>query len=94
MGKHTREQYIALLNTALVPLKMFGKLMYMADKNTGAEWLLLIDSIGNSHFMNITGFDDEHMLLDIIAVSIGNKPSSLITDVGKLMKLQVMFWGI
>ena len=93
MGSINREQYVALLNTALVPLKMFGKLHYRTDKNTGAEYLLLQDSVGNSHFMNVTGLDDEHLLLDVIAVSIGNTPSSLITDIGKRMVLNVKFWG-
>ena len=91
--KYTEEKvnYIELLNKAMAPMINFGHLQYKQVANTGAEYIKMLDSVGTAYFLDITGFDNEHLLLDVFAVAIGNTPASVITDVEKRRSLMILF---
>ena len=83
--------YIDLLNTALAPLTNFDNVSYLQEKTTGAEIVRVQDTLGTSHFIDITGFDLEHVLVDVFAVAIGTSCKSEIEDVNKRRKYVALF---
>ena len=85
------ERYIKILNTALIPLINFSNVDYKQEHKTGAEIVRVQNTLGNSQFIDVTGFDLERILLDVFAVAIGNKPASVIDDVNKRRKCAALF---
>lgn len=85
------ERYIKILNTALIPLINFDSVSYLQEPATSAEIVKVQDTLGNSHFIDVTGFDLERILLDVFAVAIGNSPKSVIKDVNKRRKYAAFF---
>ena len=85
------ERYIKILNMALIPLLNFGSVDYLQERTTGAEIVRVQTTLGNSYFIDITGFDLERILLDVFAVAIGNTPKSVIEDEDKRRKYTALF---
>ena len=83
--------YIKLLNTALAPMENFGRLQYIMDKHTGTEIVRVLDTVGNSHFLDVTSFDLEHILVDVLATVLCTAPDSLIKDVQRRRALTALF---
>ena len=83
--------YIKLLNKALAPMENFGGLQYIQDKHTGSEVARVLDTLGNSWFLEVTGFDLEHILIDVMATVLGNAPASLIEDIKRRRALAALF---
>lgn len=74
----TKKQYVRRINETFQPLTDFGGIGYAHVYATGAEYLKIKDSIGNSVFLDVTGHDLEHILLEVMAVAIGKYPPSII----------------
>lgn len=85
------KRYIKILNTALIPLLNFSSVDYLQEKTTGAEIVRVQTTLGNSYFIDITGFALERILLDVFAVAIGNKPQSVIEDEMQRRKYVALF---
>lgn len=73
-----KTQYVKRINEVFQPLTDFGGIGYAHVYNTGAEYLKIKDSVGNSVFLDVTGHDLEQMLLEIITVAIGRFPPNVI----------------
>ena len=93
MNNYNKEKiyYTKLLNECLQPMSNFDCLEYKVHGNTGGEFIRLYDAIGNVYYLNITGLDLEHIIIDVIATVIGNEPKSRITDRKKCIALSKLF---
>lgn len=77
-GYEMKTQYVKRINEVFQPLTDFGGIGYAHVYTTGAEYIKIKDSVGNSVFLNVTGHDLEHILLEVVAVAIGKLPPSVI----------------
>ena len=84
--------YIKLLSKALAPMENFGGLQYIQDKHTGAEVVRVLDTLGNSFYLDVTSYDLEHILLDVFATVMGTAPASLIEDKRRRRALTALLW--
>lgn len=75
-----KKQFVRQINEVFQALTDFGGIGYAHVYNTGAEYIKIKNSIGNSTFLDVTGHDLEHILLEVIAVAIEKYPPSVITS--------------
>lgn len=86
-----KERYLLILNEALKPLVEFDKASYLREPITGAEIVRVQDSVGTSHFLDVTACDLEGLLLDVFAVAIGQGTERVIKDVARRRRCAALF---
>ena len=69
----------------------FDYMEYKAHSNTGGEFIRLYDAMGNAYYLNITGIDLEHIIIDVMATILGNEPSCREKDPKKCVALSRLF---
>lgn len=77
-GYEMKTQYVKRISEVFQPLTDFGGIGYAHVYNTGAEYIKIKDAVGNSVFLDVTGHDLEHILLEVVAVAIGKFPPSVV----------------
>ena len=93
MNSYNKERvsFIKLLNTALQPMTNFDYMEYKVNENTGGEYIRLYDAIGNANYLDVTGFDAEQVLVNIMATILGNKTACRVIEYEECVKLSRLF---
>ena len=93
MGKYNAEKraYIELLDKAFSPLIDFGGLEYVNVYTTGAEYIKIENTTGGSEFLDVTSHDLEHILLEVMAVAVGQPTDSLIIPKAERREVAKLF---
>lgn len=88
-----KKEYVKLLDRALEPLTDFGSIRYLNEHSTGAEYIMLTDAMGSATFLDVTSFDQERILLEVITVCAGNETKAVIRDKAKRRAIATLFSG-
>ena len=93
MSKYNVEknEYVSLLNKAFSPLTTFGSLDYIYEQSDGAEFIKYEDAMCTAKFLNITSFDNEDILFDVISTVIAGDAKSIIKDDAKKRAIAKLF---
>lgn len=86
-----KKEYVSLLNKAFEPLTTFGSLDYMYDHNDGSEFIKYDDAMCTAKFLNITSYDNEDILFEVISVVIAGEAKSVVKEDAKKRAIAKLF---
>lgn len=83
-----KRQYVKMVSKVFSVLKDVGGIVYAHMYATGKEYVRIKDAYGNATFLDVTGHDFEQILIDVLLVSVGQKPENIIKskEVRKLVE--------